>query len=125
MTSGGTLDPDAFVREQVARFGQLRERAEQVKAELAQNTATARSEGVVTVTVGAGGVMQSISFGPKAEGLGAAKLSATTMRVYGQACRAAAARSQQILGELVGPDSPTLQLMRDAVPPDPDEEEPR
>jgi DNA-binding protein YbaB len=122
-SSGGLGDPDSYVREQSARFAQLREQAEQVRAQLAQNTVTiSDGDSIVTMTVGAGGVMQSIKFGPRANQLQPAQLSAAVMRTYGQACRQAAARSQQIIGELVGAESPTLQLMRDAVPPDSDDD---
>jgi DNA-binding protein YbaB len=122
-SSGGLGDPDSYVREQSAHFAQLREQAEQARAQLAQNTVTiSDGDSIVTITVGAGGVMQSIRFGPRANQLQPAQLSAAVMRTYGQACRQAAARSQQIIGELVGAESPTLQLMRDAVPPDPDDD---
>jgi DNA-binding protein YbaB len=122
-SSGGLGDPDSYVREQSAHFAQLREQAEQARAQLAQNTVTiSDGDSIVTITVGAGGVMQSIKFGPRANQLQPAQLSAAVMRTYGQACRQAAARSQQIIGELVGAESPTLQLMRDAVPPDPDDD---
>jgi DNA-binding protein YbaB len=122
-SSGGLGDPDSYVREQSAHFAQLREQAEQARAQLAQNTVTiSDGDSIVTITVGAGGVMQSIRFGPRANQLQPAQLSGAVMRTYGQACRQAAARSQQIIGELVGAESPTLQLMRDAVPPDPDDD---
>ncbi len=122
-SSGGLGDPDSYVREQSDRFARMREQAEQARAKLAQNTVTiGDADSVVTITVGAGGVMQSIKFGPRANQLQPAQLSATVMRTYGQACRQAAARSQQIIGELVGAESPTLQLMRDAVPPEPDDD---
>lgn len=119
-TFAGDDGSDRFVREETERFGRIRERAEGLRAELAQNTVTiSDGQGVVTVTVGSGGVMQSIVFGPRATQSGPARLSEAVMRTYAQACRDAAERSQQIVGELVGADSPVLQLMRDAVPPDP------
>jgi DNA-binding protein YbaB len=122
-SSGGLGDPDSYVREQSAQFAQLREQAEQARAQLTQNTVTiSDGDSIVTITVGAGGVMQSIKFGPRADQLQPAQLAAAVMRTYGHACRQAAARSQQIIGELVGAESPTLQLMRDAVPPDSDDD---
>jgi DNA-binding protein YbaB len=120
---GAPGDGDAYAEEQSARFARIREQAEQARAQLAENTVTrSDSEGVVTVVVGAAGVMQSIRFGARANQLQPAQLSSVVMRTYGQACQEAAARSQQIVGQLVGPDSPTLQLMRAAVPPDPDDD---
>lgn len=121
MTAGG-MDPEALLREQTERFARMRERAEGVRDQLARNSVTATDgRGVVTVTVGSGGVMQSIRFGPRASQTPLSELSAVIMRTYGRACREAAGQSQQILGELVGADSPTVRLMQDAVPPDQDE----
>jgi len=118
-SSGEAFGTDAWVRSQTDRFQQVREQAEQVRAQLAQNTVTVSDgQGTVTLTVGSGGVMQSIIFGPRTKQLAAEALSVAVMRAYGQACRQAAEQGQQILGKLVGPDSPTLQLMRDAVPAD-------
>jgi DNA-binding protein YbaB len=120
---GGPPDADSFVDEQTQRFDELRARAEQARNQLAQNLVTERdSDGVVTIVVGAAGIMQSITFGPRANQLQPAQLSSVVMGTYRQACRRAAERSQQIVGELVGPDSPTVQLLRDAVPPDPEDE---
>ncbi|HEY9482526.1 MAG TPA: YbaB/EbfC family nucleoid-associated protein, partial [Micromonosporaceae bacterium] len=120
MTAGHT-DRENLPREQAERFARMRERAENVRDRLARNSVTATDgRGVVSVTVGSGGVMQSIRFGPRATQMRPSELSAVIMRTYGQACREAAAQSQQILGGLVGADSPTMRLMRDAVPADPD-----
>jgi DNA-binding protein YbaB len=108
---------------QLARFAALRERGERVKAELAATEATASDgTGAVTVTVGAGGVMRSVRFAESARKLPMDKLSSQLMHAYLQACRAAAEQSVAIMSELVGPDSPSLQLMRDAIPPAPEEE---
>ncbi|HEY9473657.1 MAG TPA: YbaB/EbfC family nucleoid-associated protein [Mycobacteriales bacterium] len=121
MTAGHT-DHEDLPREQAERFARMRERAEDVRDRLAQNSVTAADgRGVVTVTVGSGGVMQSIRFSPRATQMRPSELSAVIMRTYGRACREAAEQSQQILGGLVGADSPTVRLMRDAVPADPDE----
>lgn len=122
MTADHT-DPEAVLREQAERFARMRERAEDVRDQLARNSVTATDgRGVVTVTVGSGGVMQSLRFGPRASQMRLSELSAVIMRTYGQACREVAEQSQQIVGGLVGADSPTVRLMRDAVPADPDED---
>jgi DNA-binding protein YbaB len=119
---GGSGDADAYIYEQTERFARMREQAEHARAQLELNTVTLSADGVVTITVGSGGVMQSIKFGPRAQQLQPAQLSSTVMHTYGRACRQAAERSQQIVGELVGSNSPTLQLMRDAVPPEDDDD---
>ena len=116
MTAGDGGDPAA----QLARFAALRERGERVREQLAATEATATDgTGAVTVTVRAGGVMQAVRFAESARRLPLEKLSTQLMQAYLQACRAAAEQSVAIMSELVGPDSPSLQLMRDAVPPDP------
>jgi hypothetical protein len=76
--------------------------------------------GAVTVTVGSGGVMRSLRFGPRAQDVPLAQLSSSIMAAYSAACREAAQRSVAIMSRLVGPDSPSLQLMRDAIPPVPE-----
>lgn len=49
-----------------------------------------------------------------------AQLSSAIMAAYGKACREAAQQGVAIMSQLVGADSPTLRLMRDAIPPEPD-----
>lgn len=111
---------EEYLRTQAARYAQLREDAERVKQQLAESRATVSSpNGAVTVTVASGGVMQSIRFGPRAENLPLSQLSSAIMVAYGKACREAAQQGVAIMSQLVGEDSPTLQLMRDAIPPDP------
>lgn len=115
---------EQYLEQQAQRYGKMREDAERVKQQLAESTATVTSpNGAVTVTVGSGGVMRSLRFGQRAEGVPLAHLSSSIMAAYGKACRQAAEQGVEIVSELVGPDSPTLQLMRDAIPPDPDQEE--
>lgn len=111
------------VRAQVARFRELRERGERVKEELAATEATVRSaNGAVRVTVGAGGVLRALELGEPSRRLAPAKLAEEIMKTYLQAGRQAAEQSVTIMSTLVGEDSPTLQLMRNAIPPDPDAE---
>ena len=115
---------EQYLEQQAQRYAKMREDAERVKQQLAESTATVTSpNGSVTVTVGSGGVMRSLRFGQRAEGLPLAQLSASIVAAYGKACRQAAEQGVEIVSELVGPDSPTLQLMRNAIPPDPDQEE--
>lgn len=111
------------LRAQVAKFRELRERGERVKDELAAAQATVRSaSGAVSVTVGAGGVLRALELGEASRSLAPARLSEEIMKTYRRAGRQAAEQSVSIMSALVGADSPTLQLLRDAVPPDPDAE---
>lgn len=112
---------EQYMREQAERYTKLRADAERVKQELAQSTATVSSpNGAVTVTVGSGGVMRSIRFGPRADKVPLSQLSSSIMAAYGKACREAAEQGVAIMSQLVGEDSPSLQLMRNAIPPDPE-----
>jgi len=107
-----------------AQIEQLRERAERVRAELAATRATTQSsDGSVSLTVGAGGVLLAIEFTASAKSTSNHQLAISVMSAYRAACRQAAERSVEVVSEMVGPDSPTLALMRDAVPPE-DEDEP-
>ncbi len=120
-TSWSQEQAEQYMREQAERYTKLRADAERVKQELAESTATASSpNGAVTVTVGSGGVMRSIRFGPRADKVPLAQLSSSIMAAYGKACREAAEQGVAIMSQLVGEDSPSLQLMRNAIPPDPE-----
>jgi len=120
-SSWSQAQAEQYLREQTIRFTKMREDAERVKQELADSTATVTSpNGAVTVTVGSGGVMRSLRFGPRAEDVPLAQLSSSIMAAYGKACREAAERGVAIMSQLVGEDSPSLQLMRNAIPPDPE-----
>lgn len=109
------------LREQVNRFRQLRERGERARQELADVRATARSNtGAVTVTVGAGGVLQQVDVSEQARKLAPARLSAEIMATYRRAAQDVAEKGVEIMRGLVGPESPTLQLIRDAIPAEPE-----
>jgi DNA-binding protein YbaB len=109
------LSPD--MQTQVDRFRELRERGEHVRAQLAAASATARSaSGAVTVTVGAGGVLERLELGEAARKLPLGKLADDILATYRHAAREVAEQGVEIMSTLVGPDSPTLQLIRDAIP---------
>jgi DNA-binding protein YbaB len=97
---------------------ELQERGAAVRAQLAATEISARSrDGAVSVVVGAGGVMKGLKFGAKANGVPLARLSEVIFATYRQACAQAAERSTQALSALVGPDNPSYQMLRDAIPP--------
>lgn len=115
------LPPDLppELRSQIDRFRELRERGEQARAQLAAAQASARSRtGSVTVTVGAGGVLHGLQLAEPARKLPLGKLAEDIMAAYRQAAREVAEQGVEIMSGLVGPDSPTLQLMRNAIPDD-------
>lgn len=108
-----------FLRGINARAGELRARAEQAQAALAEILMEVRSrDGLATVTVGAGGIMRGLTV----SGTRAApeQLSGSIMAAYQEGCRRAAQQAADIM-ERHAPGSPAVAMMRDAVPPDPDE----
>jgi DNA-binding protein YbaB len=130
MTADNNLTPDSpdpladlapQLREQVNRYRELRERGERARQELAEVRATVRSStGAVTVTVGAGGVLHGVDVSEQARKLAPAKLSVEIMTTYRRAAQDVAEKGVEIMSALVGPDSPTLQLIRDAIPAEPE-----
>lgn len=115
----------AYQEQHLARMRELQERGAAVKARLEATEITHTSrDGAVTVVVGAGGVLKALTFGAKANGVPPARLSAAVMGTYRQACAQAAERSTEALSALVGPDNPTFQLLRDAIPPTTPAEDP-
>lgn len=116
--TGADLPPQ--LADQLAQLRDLRRRGEQVRQDLAATAATVRSRsGAVTLTVGAGGVLREVRLGDATRGMAPAALAAEIMSAYRLGARQAAERSAEIMSTLVGPCSPTLQLLRDAVPADP------
>jgi DNA-binding protein YbaB len=112
----------AYQEQHLARMRELQARGAAVKARLeATEISQTSRDGAVTVVVGAGGVLKKLTFGAKADGVPPSRLSAAVMATYRQACAQAAERSTEALSALVGPDNPTFQLLRDAIPPAADE----
>lgn len=113
-----------FQQRQNERLAAIAERGRQARSELAATEFVERSaDGAVTVTVGAGGVMRDISFGPKAAGLPPTQLRASIMKAYQAGCRKSAERSSEILRRIADVDTPAGQMLRDAVPTFEDEDD--
>jgi DNA-binding protein YbaB len=126
MTDGlfGAFSTDAAdFEKQRERFAAMRERAEQVQRDLAGTDATVSSQDQsVTITVGAGGIMKSLRFGPRADRLPMATLASTIMTTYTHACRDVAGQAADLVESLTGGTSTTSALMREAIPADPDDD---
>jgi len=107
-----------FQASHAARLREIQERGAAVKAELEATELSATSaDGAVTVVVGAGGVLKDITFGSRAAALSPPHLRTHILDTYRTACAKAADRSVAAIAKLVGPDNPTFQLLRDAIPP--------
>jgi DNA-binding protein YbaB len=95
----------------------LAERAEEAKAKIRELAGTASSsDGAVTVTVNAGGALQNLTFGARAEEMPRERLAAT---VVATAKRAQAQAAQQITGimaPLVGEDSDAMRFVQEHIP---------
>jgi DNA-binding protein YbaB len=122
-SSGVESGPDPFLRNLSMRSSQLRERAEQMQAELAKITETVKSrDGNASVTVGAGGIMRGLAIEPAGTRAKPEQLSRSIMIAYQQACRRAAEQGAEIM-QRHAPGSPAVTMMREAIPPDPEEDE--
>jgi hypothetical protein len=120
------MDPTAsaaeqFLRDVNRRSGDLRVRAEIVQAELAAILETGRTkDGLATVTVGAGGIMRDVSV-QLSGSITPALVNRAIMRAYQEGCRLAAQRATDIMARHA-PGSPAVAMMRDAIPPDPEDD---
>lgn len=110
-------DPGILLREITEKSKQMRERAEAMRAELAEVLVSVTSpDRLVSVTVGAGGIMRRIAVEPAGQRATAQQVAAAVMKAYGEACRQAGQRSADIV-ERFTPNSPAVAMMRDSVPP--------
>jgi hypothetical protein len=71
-------------------------------------------DGAVTVVVGPGGVLNDITFGPKASELSHPQLRASVLAAYRLGCDQADGRRAEAAA---GPDAPALPSVREAIPP--------
>jgi YbaB/EbfC DNA-binding family protein len=114
-------DPLDMLRSLQARSAQLRERAEALQAELAKISESVTSpDRRVTVTVGAGGIMRGLRVEPGGAPPNPSQWAAAVMKAYQQGCRLVGERAGDLM-EKHTPGSPAVQLMREAIPPDPDD----
>jgi DNA-binding protein YbaB len=106
-----------------ARAAQLRERAEALRADLAKVSESVTSpDRLVTVTVGAGGVMRGIKVEPDGQRATPTQWADAVMRAYAQGCRIVGEKAAALV-EQHTPGTPAADLMRAAVPPPPEGEQ--
>lgn len=119
----GGVDPGSFAERLRVQSAQLRQRAEVLQAELAKISESVTSpDRLVTVTVGAGGVMRSIKIESAGMRATPSQWSDAVMRAYAQGCRIVGERAAALV-EQHAPGTPAVELMREAIPPAPDEEQ--
>lgn len=119
------LDPRSITRDIEARSAELRQRAMAIQAELARLQESVTSpDRIVTVTVGAGGVMRGIKVEPTGLRATPTQWADAVMKAYAQGCRIVGERAAELM-ERHTPGSPVVAMMRDALPPEPDEDSER
>ncbi|MFD0691576.1 YbaB/EbfC family nucleoid-associated protein [Actinomadura fibrosa] len=111
-------DPDKWLRDQQARAAAMKERADRAQEELAGSVTTLTSrDQAVTLSVNPGGVLQDLRLSPQADRMSGAQLTASIMETYRKACARSAARTVEIMSEVVGDDSEAMDLLRASLPP--------
>jgi DNA-binding protein YbaB len=115
MTHSGTEDPLAGFDTQIA---QLRARAELAQAEISAAT-VGSPDAAVTVTVGAGGALTDVQFGPSAYTRPPQQLAALVMQLVDRAQQQVSAKVVSAFGGLVGENSAAMDVLTQFLPADP------
>jgi DNA-binding protein YbaB len=96
---------------------QIAAKAEEAKKQLKQLSGTlTSSDGAVTVTVNAGGALQRLSFGPRADQMSKPQLAALIMSTARRAQAQAAQQITGILAPLIGENSDAMRFVREQLP---------
>jgi DNA-binding protein YbaB len=104
---------EAAVAEFKNKLTALRVRTEAARAALGAASATVTStDGAVTVSVGAGGVLSELSFGPSAFDRGPHALANTVLTTVRTAKARALEQAEHDLTEIVGADSGAVAVLR-------------
>lgn len=114
-------DPRNRMKALIEQASVMSERARVAGEQISAITVSATSRNrAVTVTAGSGGVLKSVSPGPASAGMSAVQLCAAVMEAYARASRQAAQEASELMQEATGRDTKAMQMMRAALPPDPD-----
>jgi DNA-binding protein YbaB len=117
------LDQDR-IRQLNQQVTAMADQAREAAGQLNQIAVTVTSRNrAVTVTVGSGGVLKSIKPGPAGNDVSAAHLCTAVMEAYAKASRQAAEEASALMERVTGRDTQVMQMMRAAMPPDPEEQE--
>jgi DNA-binding protein YbaB len=117
-------DPDELLRQLDPGLAELKERAERAQQELATaNASSVSPDRSITVTVGPGGNLTGLTIADRAMRQDPARLAAQIMSLAGQAQRKAGEQVMAAFGDLVGADSPAMDVLTPFLPA-PAEDEP-
>lgn len=123
MTIPGTPDPQEWLQGYQQRIAALKEKAEKARAQMADNRVELTSEnGHVKLAVNGAGALQTIEITDAASTAKPSELSKTIMQTYRKAVAQAGARTMEIMSGLGGRNSQAMEIIKDAVPPEPEED---
>jgi DNA-binding protein YbaB len=110
------VNPEEMVASYQQEVSNLKQRAEEAKKQLKALTGTLTSpDGAVTVTVNAAGALQSLSFGPRADEMSRAQLSALILSTARRAQAKAAGGITQIMAPLIGENSKAMEFVKEQI----------
>ncbi|HVV13644.1 YbaB/EbfC family nucleoid-associated protein [Amycolatopsis sp.] len=105
-----------------AELAELRAKAERMQESLREATATVRSkDGAATITVGPGGSVTNLEFGPRAYQRPPAALAALVLELMASAQKQVGAQVAEAFGGLVGENSAAMEVLQEFLPEDDDE----
>lgn len=108
------FEPASTGMPEIADIGRV---AAEAKARLQRIAATATSaDGAVTVTVNTSGALQELSFGPRADELGRARLAAVVVATTKRAQVEAAQQMKGVMAPLIGTDSDAMKFLEEQIP---------
>ncbi|HEY3631197.1 MAG TPA: YbaB/EbfC family nucleoid-associated protein [Jatrophihabitantaceae bacterium] len=117
-------DPQARMKALIEQATAMGERARVAGEQISAIAVSASSRNrAVTVTAGSGGVLKSVTPGSASSGMSAAQICAAVMEAYARASRQAAQEASELMQDATGRDTRAMQMMRAALPPDPDAED--
>jgi DNA-binding protein YbaB len=106
-------DPEEYMRQFEARTAAMRANATRLQEGLsAANATVASDEGEVSITVGMGGTLQAIEFGPTHRHMSGQGLAQLIMETYHEAVAEASTKSVDVMSDILGEDSEALSIMR-------------
>jgi DNA-binding protein YbaB len=104
--------PEEIMKELDARVAQIQEQAGRAEEALAESETTLASEdGVVTVTVNAGGTLTGLRFTPQARGMSGTGLADLVLDTYNRAVEESGQKTAQIMSGLLGADSEAMGVL--------------
>jgi DNA-binding protein YbaB len=104
--------PEEIMKELDARVAQIQEQAGRAEEALAESATTLASEdGVVTVTVNAGGTLTGLRFTPQARGMSGTGLADLVLDTYNRAVEESGQKTAQIMSGLLGADSEAMGVL--------------